>query len=258
MADRVPPGGVDSSTPNSARIYDFMLGGKDNFAADRAAATEILRAFPESREGCRVNRKFLGDVVRYMANEAGIRQFVDIGAGLPTQDNVHQVAQSVDPKAKVVYVDNDPVVCVHGRAILAAAPGVAMIEADMADAEKILIGATETGLIDWSQPVGVLMVAILHHLPNPYAEVARIREAMAPGSYLAISHLSMADSRRDDTTKLQSTYDSPRSVGLFPRTVEEITRFFGDFDLLDDTAFIAPSVLRRFAALGWGALARKP
>ncbi|GAA0430491.1 hypothetical protein Acor_46180 [Acrocarpospora corrugata] len=257
MVDREPPGGVDVTTPNSARIYDYMLGGKDNFAVDRAAVAEILKVFPESREGAQANRKFLGDAVRFMARDAGIRQFVDIGAGLPTQDNVHQVAQRLVPDARVVYVDNDPVVCVHGRAILATASGVAMVQADVADGEKITVAAAETGLIDWSEPVGVLMVAMLHHVADPYDQVAKIREAMAPGSYLVVSHLSIAESRRQDTEVVNSTYTTARGRGLFPRTPEEISRFFGDFEQLDNTSFIEPAVLRRFAALGWGGLARK-
>ncbi|GAA1023451.1 hypothetical protein Aple_095710 [Acrocarpospora pleiomorpha] len=258
MVDRKPPGGVDVTTPNSARIYDFMLGGKDNFAADRAAVAEILKAFPESKEGARINRKFLGDVVTFMVRECGIRQFVDVGAGLPTQNNVHQVAQAAAPDARVVYVDNDPVVCVHGRAILASSEGVAMIEADIADSEKITMEAAKTGLIDWSEPVGVLMVAVLHHVADPYDQVAKIREAMAPGSYLVVSHMSVAESRRSDTDQVNDTYSTARGSGLFPRTVEEINRFFGDFEQLDTVDFIDAAVLRRFAALGWGGLARKP
>ncbi|GIH25693.1 hypothetical protein Aph01nite_40030 [Acrocarpospora phusangensis] len=257
MADRNPPGGVDVSTPNSARIYDYMLGGKDNFAVDRAAAAEILNVFPESREGARANRKFLGDAVRFMAR-SGIRQFLDIGAGLPTQDNVHQVARQEAPDARVVYVDRDPVVCVHGRAILASDAGVSMVEADLADGEKVTAGASETGLIDWSQPLGVLMAGVLHHLPDPYDQVAKIREAMAPGSYLVISHMTVQESRRGDTDVVNDTFTTPRGGGLFPRTVEEIDRFFGDFERLDTLDFIEASVLRRFAALGWGGVARKP
>nr|BFE87056.1 hypothetical protein GCM10020093_096570 [Planobispora longispora] len=130
MNDRNPYG-IDVNTANVARIYDYMLGGKDNFAADRAAAEEILKAFPESREGVRLNREFLGNVVRHLAAEAGVRQFLDIGAGLPTQKNVHEVAHEVNPEARTVYVDNDPVVCVHGRALLASTPTVAMVEGDL-------------------------------------------------------------------------------------------------------------------------------
>ncbi|MEZ0073908.1 hypothetical protein ABH927_003262 [Planotetraspora sp. GP83] len=256
MADRVSPRGVDVSTPNTARIYDYMLGGKDNFAADREAAEQILKAFPESRDGVRHNRQFLGAAVRYMAEEAGIRQFVDIGAGLPTQNNVHEVAHSVAPKARTVYVDNDPVVCVHGRAILASSPGVAMMEGDLRKPQDIVSNAAASGLINWSEPVGVLMVAILHFLADPYEEVARLREAMAPGSHLVVTHMTMSKERATDAEHVRKVY-ARASSPLFPRPVEDITRFFGDFEEVDDTQFIDASLRRRFASLGWAGVARK-
>ncbi|MCG5215967.1 SAM-dependent methyltransferase [Streptosporangium soli] len=256
MNERIPQG-IDVTTPNVARIYDYMLGGKDNFAADREAAEQIVKAFPESRDGVRHNREFLGNAVTHLAREMGIRQFIDIGAGLPTQQNVHQVAQAVSPDAHIVYVDIDPVVCVHGRALLAASPGVAMVQGDLHHPAEIFKQAVETGLIDGDQPVAVLMVAVLHFLEDPYDQVAQLRELMAPGSHLVISHLTMGDTRGDDTAAVRDVY-SRASSGVFPRTVEEIKRFFGDFELLDSDRFISPSLLRRFAILGWGGAARKP
>ncbi|GAA3444646.1 SAM-dependent methyltransferase [Planomonospora venezuelensis] len=255
MSERNPYG-LDVSTANVARIYDYMLGGKDNFAADREAAEQILKAFPESREGVRLNREFLGNAVRYLAAEAGIRQFVDVGAGLPTQKNVHQIAHEVDPEARTVYVDNDPIVCVHGRALLAGAPTVAMVEGDLRAPEEIWARVTGTGLIDPEEPVGVLMVALLHFLDDPYAEVAKLREMLAPGSFLVVTHLSMAERRAGDTDAVKRVY-SRASSGVVPRTVEEIKMFFGDFEILDNGVFISPSALERMAILGWGGVGRK-
>lgn len=256
MVEAVPPRGINVTTPNVARIYDYMLGGKDNFAADREAAEQILKAFPESRDGVRYNREFLGTSVRYLTDKVGLRQFVDIGAGLPTQCNVHQVARSVTADARTVYVDNDPVVCVHGRAILASSPGVEMVEADLNQPKELVAAVAETGLIDWSQPVGVLLVAVLHFLPDPYDEVAYLREIMAPGSHLVISHMALTDDRAGDTNQVRGVYAKTAS-GLFPRAQEDIARFFGDFELLDPALFVEPSLLRRFSSLGWAAVARK-
>ncbi|GAA3121031.1 SAM-dependent methyltransferase [Streptosporangium carneum] len=248
--------GFDVNTPNVARIYDYVLGGKDNFAADRRAAEQILQAFPESREGVRANREFLGNAVRHLAGEVGIRQFVDIGAGLPTRDNVHQVAGSVDPAARTVYVDNDPVVCVHGRALLANTPTVAMLEGDLRRPEEIWAGAVETGLLDPAEPVAVLLVAILHFLDDPHAEVAKLRELMAPGSHLVITHLSSTPRRSEDIDRVRQIYTGAGS-GVFPRGVEEIKEFFGDFEILDSGGFISPIALRRFEMLGWAGVGRK-
>ncbi|GIH90007.1 SAM-dependent methyltransferase [Planobispora siamensis] len=255
MSERNPYG-LDVNTANVARIYDYMLGGKDNFAADRTAAEQILRAFPESREGVQLNREYLGNAVHHLAAQQGVRQFVDIGAGLPTQQNVHQVARKVDPEIRTVYVDNDPIVCVHGRALLANTPTVAMVEADLRDPEDIWAKAKETGLLDPEEPVAVLLVALLHFLDDPYPEVAKLREMMAPGSFLVITHLSMAERRAKDTDKMKDVYARAGS-GVVPRTPEEIRLFFGDFELLDNDTFIAPNALERMAILGWGGVGRK-
>ncbi|MFC0862745.1 SAM-dependent methyltransferase [Sphaerimonospora cavernae] len=256
MVEGAPPRGIDVSTPNVARIYDYMLGGKDNFAADREAAEQILKAFPEARDGVRYNREFLGTAVRHLTEKAGIRQFVDIGAGLPTQRNVHEAARSITPDAHTVYVDNDPVVCVHGRAILASSPGAAMVQADLSRPKELVAAVAESGLIDWSRPVGVLMVALLHFLPDPYEEVAYLREIMAPGSHLVITHMTLTDDRAGDTDQVRGVYEKTAS-GLFPRAVADIVRFFGDFEQLDPAQFIDAALLRRFSSLGWGAAARK-
>ncbi|MEU0519567.1 SAM-dependent methyltransferase [Streptosporangium sp. NPDC006007] len=250
------PFGIDVNTPNVARIYDYMLGGKDNFAADRQAAEQILKAFPESREGVRLNREFLGNAVRHLVSEAGIHQLLDIGAGLPTRDNVHQVATSVLPEARTVYVDNDPVVCVHGRALLAGAPTVAMIEGDLRSPGEIWSDAVETGLIVPAEPVAVLLVAVLHFLDDPYAEVAKLREMMAPGSYLVLSHLSSTEDRGKDTDRVRQVYARTPS-GVVPRSLKEIKEFFGDFEILDSGRFISAGALRRFQILGWAGVGHK-
>jgi hypothetical protein len=251
------PGGVDVRTPNSARIYDYMLGGKDNFAADRQAAEQVIRLFPEAREGVRRNREFLGNTVRHLAGEVGIRQFVDIGAGLPTQNNVHEVAHSVAPDARTVYIDNDPIVCVHGRALLASTATVAMINGDVRKPEDIRAKVEQTGLIDWDEPVGMLMMAVLHFVDEPYEHVAKLREMLAPGSYLALTHLSMTEKRGDDTERLRQIY-SQASTPVIPRTPREISRLFGDFERLPINPFLPSYLAKRFEPLGWGGIARKP
>ncbi|HZD73599.1 MAG TPA: SAM-dependent methyltransferase [Actinomycetota bacterium] len=251
--------GIDSSTPNVARIYDYMLGGKDNFPVDRDAAQRILAAYPESREGVRQNRAFMRRAVEYLAGQAGIRQFLDIGTGLPTQQNVHEVAKAVAPDAHVVYVDNDPVVCTHGRALLAEANQVAMVEADLREPERILTDPATRELIDFTEPVAILLVAILHFIPDeddPFDRVARLRDAVPPGSYLVISHLLDAEQRRSDTTKVRQVY-SRTSAGLIPRTQEQIMRFFDGFELLESDLLVSRDLLERFSGIGWGAVGRK-
>src|SRR5690606_37230500 len=256
MTERAPAG-VDVSTPNIARIYDYMLGGKDNFAVDRAAAERVLKAFPESREGARQHREFLGNVVRFLAGEAGITQFIDIGAGLPTQKNVHEVAQEVNPDARVVYVDNDPVVCVQGRALLASSPNVAMVQADLCEIDDLWTKVLATGLIDEKEPVAVLLFAILHFLEDPSEQVAEIRRRIAPGSYLGISHMVRRPAREGDVATVSEVY-AASAPGFNPRTVEEIKAFLGDFELIPQEKFIPLQVVARLSSIGWGGVGRKP
>jgi hypothetical protein len=250
--------GFDPTVPNIARIYDYMLGGKDNFAADRAAAEQIMAAFPESQEGVRQNRVFLRQAVHYLAGQGGVRQFLDLGAGLPTQQNVHEVARSATGDARVVYVDSDPVVCVHGRALLSGVEGVAMVEADLREPERIIADPAIVELIDFGRPVAVMLVAVLHFLGDEaYDIVAALRAALAPGSYLVISHMLDAEERKEDGSQVKQVY-SRASAGLVPRTKDEILRFFGGFELLDNDLFLPPELFARFSGLGWGAVARKP
>ena len=181
----------DTSVAHIARVYDYWLGGKDNFAADRAAGDQAIKAFPNIPLSARANRAYQARVVRFLAGEAGIRQFLDIGTGIPTANHTHQVAQSVAPESRVVYVDNDPIVLSHARALLASHPAGATdyVDCDLRDPQKILDGAEQ--LLDFGRPVAVMLMAILQHIGDehdPYAIVATLMDAMPPGSYLALSH----------------------------------------------------------------------
>jgi hypothetical protein len=181
----------DTSLPHFARVYDYWLGGKDNFAVDRAAGDQAIRAFPDIAVSARANRAFLARAVRFLADEAGIRQFLDIGTGIPTGNNTHQVAQFVAPESRVVYVDNDPFILSHARALLASRPeGITeYIEADLRDPERIIDAAGR--LLDFDQPVAVMLMTILQHIDDeddPGKIVATLMDAMPPGSYLALSH----------------------------------------------------------------------
>ena len=259
MTDRVPSV-VDTETPNVARIYDYILGGKDNFAADREAAKQVMAALPEVREAAQEGRAYLGRVVQFLAEEAGIRQSLDIGSGLPTQRNVHEVAQAVAPDARVVYVDNDPVVCVHGRALLEDGARVAVVEADLRRPEEILANPATRRLIDFTQPVAVLLVAILHLIADeddPFAAVAGLRDVLAPGSYLVINHMLDTEERHSVTSQVQKAY-SRANAGVFPRTREQAVRFIDGLEPLDTSLFVSPEILQRYSGIGWGAVARKP
>src|SRR6266571_4064851 len=192
MTPQSPPGnGIDITRPNVARIYDYLLGGKDNFAADREAAKQLIEAIPDVAAIARDNRSFLGRVVRYLATHGGIRQFLDLGGGLPTQANVHELAQGMAPEARVVYVDNDPVVASHGRALLASGDRVGMVLGDLRNPASIRQHPDLTGLIDLSQPVAVLCTSTLHFIGDeagPHKIIGAYRDRMAPGSFLAITH----------------------------------------------------------------------
>jgi len=239
--DQPPRGGIDTSTPNVARVWDYQLGGKDNFAADRAAADALNEACarvgaPDGRVVARENRDFIGRAVRYLAGPAGISQFIDIGAGLPTQGNVHHIAQQVNPDAAVVYVDYDPLVLVHGRAILADNANTTVIQADAREPERILTHPELRALLDLDQPVAVLLVAMLHLLPddqNPTGIIIHLRDALAPGSYLIITHFT-GDARPDLAAKVADEFARLRiSTPLIPRTHPQILRFFNGFDLVE-------------------------
>lgn len=233
MADeRRAPAGIDVTVPHGARVYDYILGGKDNFAADREAAAKILAAAPNSRPLARAQRAFLVRVVRLLAI-SGIRQFIDLGTGIPTSPSVHEVARSVDPSARVIYVDFDPLVVVHNRALLETDDGVVAIHGDIRRPDEILADPALRALIDFGKPVGVLILAVLHNVSNdddPAGIVARFRDQMAPGSYLALSQFA-ADSHPKALAQLQAVYANtpvPKTI----RSREAILRLFDGFELL--------------------------
>jgi S-adenosyl methyltransferase len=236
-AGKTSPLPFDTSIANQARIYDYVLGGKDNFAADRAAAEALLTIWPEMAFGMRANRAFLGRAVRYLAAEAGIRQFLDIGTGIPTAGNTHEVAQAIAPESRVVYADYDPVVLAHARALLTSNETGATdyIHADLRDTDKILIQAAE--LLDFGQPVAVTLLSILQAVPDsddPHAIVAKIMDAVPSGSYLAISHTGsdlIPQETKDALLDLAKRI--PAQQQLSSRSREQIARFFERTDLVE-------------------------
>lgn len=226
--------GIDVNTPSVARLYDYYLGGKDNFAADRAAAEEILSVAPELRMAARENRAFLGRAVRLMA-ETGIEQFLDIGTGLPTRGNVHEVAHRIAPDARVAYVDNDPIVLVHARALLRGSRDEVMVTSgDLRQPEEILKSPEIHDHLDFSKPIAVLLVAVMHFITesdDPRRIIATLRDAVPSGSYLVLSH-GTRDSRAaavDRGIKVYERADSP----LVLRSRQEILDLFDGFELVD-------------------------
>jgi trans-aconitate methyltransferase len=227
-----PP--VDITVANQARIYDYLLGGKDNYEADRAAVDAVLKIAPEMGFTARENRAFLGRAVRYLAAEVGIRQFLDIGTGIPTAGNTHQVAQDAAPEARVVYVDYDPVVLAQARALLKSNPAGATqyIDADLRDTGTILGQAGR--LLDFSQPVAVTLLMILHVIPDaddPHAIVARLMDALPPGSHLAVTHLGAELLDQEKTEGFQGVVRRQAQQQYIGRSREEIERFFDGMDL---------------------------
>jgi hypothetical protein len=256
----------DVTVAHQARIYDFLLGGKDNYAADRAAAEAVLRIYPETLFAARGNRAFLRRVIRYLAADAGIRQFLDIGTGIPTAGNTHEVAQAVAPESRVVYVDYDPVVLAHARALLTSgeAGATRYIHADLRDSDTILEQAGE--LLDFSKPVAVTLLAVLHVIPDaddPHAIVAKLTGALPPGSYLAISHggTDLVDRSKQET--FQSTWNGQVQQQFIGRTRDQVARFFGGLELVEP-GLVPVEQWRPEPDLGdtgnsamWGALGRK-
>jgi hypothetical protein len=257
----------DTSVAHIARVYDYWLGGKDNYAADRKAGDAALEAYPYIAAGVRANRAFLARVVRYLAREAGIRQFLDIGTGIPTANNTHEVAQAIAPDSRVVYVDNDPVVLAHARALLTSSVegGTAYLDADFRDVGKILAGARQT--LDFSQPVGIMLIAILHLIDDeadPNRAAAKLIDAVPSGSYLAISHLSsdiMASAARTEAhDRLRQLMHEKQTL----RNREEVASFFAGLEMVEpglvpitqwrpdsEAEAKSPTAL-------WGGVARKP
>ncbi|MGH3391162.1 MAG: SAM-dependent methyltransferase [Actinomadura sp.] len=226
--------GIDVTVPSVARMYDYGLGGKDNFAADRELADQILARVPDGRNVAQANRRFLGRAVEFLTG-AGIRQFLDLGAGLPSQNNVHEVAQRGCPDARVVYVDNDPVVRNHANAILATDDSTVVVLEDIRNPERILAHPDVRGLLDFSEPIAVMCLAVLHFVTDdedPWGLVSTLTGALAPGSYLGLSHAARDRRPADVVADMQEKYQSA-SASLSVRSGADITRFFDGLDLVE-------------------------
>ncbi|WP_308042794.1 SAM-dependent methyltransferase [Micromonospora sp. PLK6-60] len=227
--------GLDTSVAHSARLWNYLLGGKDNFAADREAAEQVLALMPELVQSARFNREFLGRAVRHLAGECGIRQFLDIGTGLPTANNTHQVAQAAAPESRVVYVDNDPMVLVHARALLTSSPEGATdyIEADLRDPERILAEAART--LDFDQPMAIMLLGILNFVVDDdeaTAIVRRLVAAMPAGSYLVVSHPTR-EVNPEAVDRAVQMWNAGGSAPMAVRTPAEIARFLDGLELLE-------------------------
>ena len=255
----------DTSVAHIARVYDYWLGGKDNFAADRAAGDEALQAYPDLVSSVRANRAFLARGVRYLAAEAGIRQFLDIGTGIPTANNTHEVAQSVAPESRVVYVDNDPIVLAHARALLVSGPSGATsyLDADLRDSAQVLDYAR--GRLDFSQPVGVMLVAVLHLIgpeDDPQGIVRQLMDAVPPGSYLLLSHVA-SDIEPEKMAEMGKRLNRLLAQKGTYRSQPEVAAFFGGLGVAPPGVVPVPQwrpdsevEAARRAAM-WGGVGRK-
>jgi O-methyltransferase involved in polyketide biosynthesis len=256
----------DTSVPHVARVYDYWLGGKDNFAADREMGERTLAAYPNLVFSVRANRAFLARTVRFLAAEVGIRQFLDIGTGIPTANNTHEVAQRVAPECRIVYVDNDPIVLSHAKALLKSSPegACAYIDADLRDPDTILAGAAKT--LDFGQPVAVMLIAVMHFVGDDAQASAIINQLMAacvPGSYVAMSHAA-SDIDAEQMAEMIRRLNETTAEKTTLRDRAGVTRLFAGLELVE------PGVIRAAewrpdneleaaspAAL-WGGVARKP
>jgi hypothetical protein len=255
-----------ASIAHVARVYDYLLGGKDNFAVDREAAEQAIRINPDIVSTARANRAFLVRATSYLVSQAGIRQFLDIGTGMPTNNNIHEVAQSIAPESRIVYVDHDPIVLTHARARLTSAPEGATdyIEADLRQPRKILAEAART--LDFSRPVAIMLISVLHLIvdrDDPYDLVSQLVNAVVPGSYVVISHAA-SDIDSGAMISMANRLNELMAQQSVPRTHREVAAFFAGLDLLEPglvrvpewrPASVADSAVR---AQMWGAVARKP
>ncbi len=246
------PAGVDPTRPSPARMYDYMLGGTRNLQVDRDATERFLAQYPDLLDAASANRGFLRRAARLMAQTHGIRQFIDIGSGLPTQNNTHETVHQVAPDARVVYVDLDPMVLMYARELLTDDGTTAVVQADLRDPDTVLADPDVRRLIDFSQPVGLLMTAVLQFVADasdPWALVARYMRAVVPGSYLALSHITGDKlSARSVQTGVQVYQAATESA--HPRTKAEIARFFAGLELVPPYAGAEPGL----ANVGqWGA-----
>ena len=229
------PPELDTTVPHSARIWNYWLGGKDNYAVDRAAGDQFLRTFPEIAVIARATRAFMQRAVRYLAAEAGVRQFLDVGTGLPTFNSTHEIAQQVAPESRIVYVDNDPVVLLHAHALLRSSPHGATdyLDADMRDPEAIISGAAKT--LDFTQPIAVMLLGVLGHVPDDgkaQSIVRRLLDAAPSGSYLVLSDGTNVI-HGDQGQEAQEDYNESGAEPYCLRSTEQLTAFFEGLDLVD-------------------------
>jgi S-adenosyl methyltransferase len=240
VPDRHPSASFNAAEPHIARVYDYLLGGKDNFAADRAVGDRFIASMPAIQIGVRAQRDVLGRVVRYLVGEAGIRQLLDIGSGLPTAENVHEIAQAIYPQTKVVYLDNDPVVLSHAQAILADNKVTFAAEGDLRDPARLLAESDVRHQLDWDEPIGLLLCGILHYIlddENPAGIVDTLYRALPPGSYVFIHH--MLDSDDPDSALLQA--EMQRGLGRTKfRTFAEINELFAGLELIEPGVVLVP------------------
>jgi hypothetical protein len=232
------PQEIDTTKPSVARVYDALLGGKDNFAADRAVVTQALKALPDDGKGARLNRAVLQRAVRFMANQ-GIEQFLDLGSGLPTVQNTHEIAQSVNPLARVAYVDNDPSVRLHAQVLLADNSSTIVVMADVREPESILGNSEITSLFDFSQPMGLILNSVLHHIldeEDPHGLMAQYVAAIASGSYVQITHFSNAS---PEARALEKVLQRALGRGKV-RSTQEIESFFDGLELLEPGVVFTP------------------
>ena len=229
---------IDTTKPSVARVYDAILGGKDNFAADRVVAAEAVMAMGDGGKGARLNRAALGRAVRFMSRQ-GVTQFLDLGSGLPTVENTHQIAQAVNPAARVLYVDNDPSVRLHGQALLADKVSTTVVLGDIREPDKLLAMPQVAGFLDFDQPIGLVLNAVIHHVldeEDPYGIVARYKEMLVPGSYMQLTHFVDASSQARANEKVLRT-----SLGRGQtRSREQIARFFDRLDLVEPGLVFLP------------------
>ncbi|CAI7977364.1 MULTISPECIES: SAM-dependent methyltransferase [unclassified Parafrankia] len=269
LMDEIPTVDLRTDLPHSARMYDYYLGGKDNFPADRAAADQALHAFPGLQVTARQNRAFLIRATRHLAGELGIRQFLDIGTGIPTSPNLHEVAQGITPEARVVYADNDPIVLTHARALLTSSPQgrTAYLDADIRDPARILRAPELLDTLDLTQPVALSLVAIFHFIPDsddPYGIVGTLMDALPAGSTLTLTHVT-PDFAPQEVERLAEIYRK-QGIPARPRTHSEVVRFFDGLDLVDPGVQLlhrwrpdddTPTGLTDAEVGGYGAIARK-
>ncbi|MEV4765782.1 SAM-dependent methyltransferase [Micromonospora chokoriensis] len=239
MTTPSPSDRIDTSVVHPARRYNYWLGGKDNFAVDRESGDQIAAVYPGVRTLARENRAFLGRAVRFLAREAGVRQFLDIGTGIPSADNTHEAAQSVAPEARVVYVDNDPMVLVHARALLTSDPSgaTAYLDADLRDPEKILADPQLHATLDLSQPVALVLIAVTHFLTDddrPHEQVARLLDALPSGSWLALTHFTTDHVPVEIVRRMEAEFAAGRmKQDAVPRDRAEFARFFTGLELAE-------------------------